>query len=89
MAERVGGEKGTPSFFRSRVNDALGWFMESSAPRILQGIMAIFGLWISGVTQPCLHSGMVAGVFASSRLPGSRGGSFGLPQDGLFFTKAR
>ncbi len=62
MAVRLGGEKGRHLLFvagstmRSVVYGILG-------AAILQGIMAIFGLWISGVPSP-LFIGMVAGVFA-------------------------
>jgi len=62
MAVRLGGEKGrhllyvAGSTMRSVVYGILG-------AAILQGIMAIFGLWISGVPSP-LFIGMVAGVFA-------------------------
>jgi predicted PurR-regulated permease PerM len=62
MAVRLGGEKGRHLFFvagltmRSVVYGILG-------AAIVQGIMAIFGLWISGVPNP-LFIGMVAGVFA-------------------------
>ncbi len=62
MAVRLGGEKGRHLLFvagatmRSVVYGILG-------AAIIQGIMAIFGLWISGVPSP-LFLGMVAGVFA-------------------------
>jgi predicted PurR-regulated permease PerM len=62
MALRLGGEKGRHLLFvagstmRSVVFGILG-------AAILQGIMAIFGLWISGVPSP-VFIGVVAGVFA-------------------------
>jgi predicted PurR-regulated permease PerM len=62
MAVRLGGEKGRHLLFvagstmRSVVYGILG-------AAIVQGIMAIFGLWISGVPNP-VFIGMVAGVFA-------------------------
>jgi predicted PurR-regulated permease PerM len=62
MAERLGGEKGRRLLF------VAGSTMRSVVFGILiaaliQGIMAIFGLWISGVPNPVLI-GAVAGVFA-------------------------
>ncbi len=62
MAVRLGGEKGRHLLFvagatmRSVVYGILG-------AAIVQGIMAAFGLWISGVPNP-LFLGMVAGLFA-------------------------
>ena len=62
MAVRLGGEKGRHLFFvagvtmRSVVYGILG-------AAVVQGIMAIFGLWISGVPNP-VFLGMVAGLFA-------------------------
>jgi predicted PurR-regulated permease PerM len=62
MAVRLGGEKGRHLLFvagmtmRSVVYGILG-------AAIVQGIMAIFGLWISGVPNP-VFIGTVAGVFA-------------------------
>jgi predicted PurR-regulated permease PerM len=62
MAVRLAGEKGRHLLFvagttmRSVVYGILG-------AAILQGIMAIFGLWISGVPSP-VFIGTVAGVFA-------------------------
>jgi len=62
MAVRLAGEKGRNLLFvagatmRSVVYGILG-------AAIVQGIMAIFGLWISGVPSP-LFIGMVAGLFA-------------------------
>ena len=62
MAVRLGGEKGkhlllvAGSTMRSVVYGILG-------AAIVQGILAIFGLWISGVPNP-LFLGMVAGLFA-------------------------
>ena len=62
MAVRLGGEKGrqllvvAAATMRSVVYGILG-------AAILQAIMAIFGLWISGVPNP-IFIGMVAGVFA-------------------------
>ena len=62
MAFRVAGEKGrhlllvAGSTMRSVVYGILG-------AAIVQGIMAIFGLWISGVPSP-VFIGTVAGVFA-------------------------
>jgi predicted PurR-regulated permease PerM len=62
MAVRLGGEKGRQLLFvagatmRSVVYGILG-------TAIAQGIMAIFGLWISGVPNP-VFIGLVAGVFA-------------------------
>ncbi len=62
MAVRLGGEKGRHLLFlagatmRSVVYGILG-------AAVIQGIMAIFGLWISGVPSP-LFLGMVAGLFA-------------------------
>jgi predicted PurR-regulated permease PerM len=62
MAVRLGGEKGRHLLFvaassmRSVVYGILG-------AAIVQGIMAIFGLWISGVPSP-LFLGIVAGLFA-------------------------
>jgi predicted PurR-regulated permease PerM len=62
MAVRLGGEKGRHLLFvagatmRSVVYGILG-------AAIVQGIMAIFGLWISGVPSPAFL-GMVAGLFA-------------------------
>jgi predicted PurR-regulated permease PerM len=62
MAVRLGGEKGRQLLFvagatmRSVVYGILG-------AAIVQGIMAIFGLWISGVPNP-VFIGTVAGVFA-------------------------
>jgi predicted PurR-regulated permease PerM len=62
MAVRVGGEKGRHLLFvagatmRSVVYGILG-------TALVQGIMAIFGLWISGVPSP-VFIGTVAGVFA-------------------------
>jgi predicted PurR-regulated permease PerM len=62
MAIRLGGEKGRHLLFvagstmRSVVYGILG-------AAIVQGIMAIFGLWISGVPSP-VFIGMVAGFFA-------------------------
>jgi predicted PurR-regulated permease PerM len=62
MAVRLGGEKGRQLLFvagatmRSVVFGILG-------TAILQGIMAIFGLWISGVPNP-VFIGAVAGFFA-------------------------
>ncbi len=62
MAERLGGEKGRHLLFvagatmRSVVYGILG-------TALVQGIMAIFGLWISGVPGP-LFLGMAAGLFA-------------------------
>ena len=62
MAVRVGGEKGRHLLFvagatmRSVVYGILG-------TALVQGIMAIFGLWISGVPNP-VFIGLVAGVFA-------------------------
>ena len=62
MAVRLGGEKGRQLLFvagatmRSVVYGILG-------AAIVQAIMAIFGLWISGVPNP-LFVGTVAGVFA-------------------------
>jgi predicted PurR-regulated permease PerM len=62
MAVRLGGERGRQLLFvagstmRSVVYGILG-------AAIVQGIMAIFGLWISGVPSP-VFIGTVAGVFA-------------------------
>jgi len=62
MAERLGGEKGrrlllvAGSTMRSVVFGIL-------IAALIQGILAIFGLWISGVPNPVLI-GAVAGVFA-------------------------
>ena len=62
MALRLGGEKGRHLLFvagstmRSVVYGILG-------TAIVQGIMAIFGLWISGVPRP-VFIGTVAGLFA-------------------------
>jgi predicted PurR-regulated permease PerM len=62
MAVRLGGEKGRHLLFvagatmRSVVYGILG-------AAIVQGIMATFGLWISGVPNP-VFLGMVAGLFA-------------------------
>ena len=62
MAVRVGGEKGRHLLFvagatmRSVVYGILG-------TALVQGIMSIFGLWISGVPNP-VFIGTVAGVFA-------------------------
>ena len=62
MAARLGGEKGrhllvvAGSTMRSVVYGILGAAM-------VQGIMAIFGLWISGVPSP-VFIGAVAGLFA-------------------------
>jgi predicted PurR-regulated permease PerM len=62
MAVRLGGEKGRHLLFvagstmRSVVYGILG-------AAIAQGILAIFGLWISGVPNP-VFIGTVAGVFA-------------------------
>jgi predicted PurR-regulated permease PerM len=62
MALRLGGEKGRHLLFmagttmRSVVYGILG-------AAIIQGIMAIFGLWISGVPSP-VFIGAVAGLFA-------------------------
>ena len=62
MAVRLGGEKGRHLLFvagatmRSVVYGILG-------AAIVQAIMAIFGLWISGVPNP-VFIGMVAGVFS-------------------------
>jgi predicted PurR-regulated permease PerM len=62
MAVRLGGEKGRQLLFvagatmRSVVYGILG-------AAIVQGIMAIFGLWISGVPNP-VFIGMVVGLFA-------------------------
>jgi predicted PurR-regulated permease PerM len=62
MAVRLGGEKGRRLLFvagatmRSVVYGILG-------AAIVQGIMAIFGLWISGVPNP-VFIGTVAGVFS-------------------------
>jgi predicted PurR-regulated permease PerM len=62
MAVRLGGERGRQLLFvagatmRSVVYGILG-------AAILQGIMAIFGLWISGVPNP-VFIGAVAGLFA-------------------------
>jgi predicted PurR-regulated permease PerM len=62
MAVRLAGEKGRHLLFvagstmRSVVYGILG-------AAIVQGIMAIFGLWISGVPNP-VFVGMVAGLFA-------------------------
>jgi predicted PurR-regulated permease PerM len=62
MAVRLGGEKGRHLLFvagstmRSVVYGILG-------AAVVQGIMAIFGLWISGVPNP-VFLGMVAGLFA-------------------------
>jgi predicted PurR-regulated permease PerM len=62
MAVRLGGEKGRHLLFvagstmRSVVYGILG-------AAIVQGVMAIFGLWISGIPNP-VFIGMVAGVFA-------------------------
>jgi predicted PurR-regulated permease PerM len=62
MAVRLGGEKGRQllavagATMRSVVYGILG-------AAIVQGIMAIFGLWISGVPNP-VFIGTVAGVFA-------------------------
>jgi predicted PurR-regulated permease PerM len=62
MAVRLGGEKGRRLLFlagatmRSVVYGILG-------AAAVQGIMAIFGLWISGVPSP-LFIGLVAGLFA-------------------------
>jgi predicted PurR-regulated permease PerM len=62
MAVRLGGEKGRHLLFvagatmRSVVYGILG-------AAIVQGVMAIFGLWISGVPNP-VFVGLVAGVFA-------------------------
>ncbi len=62
MAVRLGGEKGRHLLFvagstmRSVVFGILG-------AAIIQGILAIFGLWISGVPSP-VFIGTVAGVFA-------------------------
>ncbi|MEW6374382.1 MAG: AI-2E family transporter [Thermodesulfobacteriota bacterium] len=62
MAERLGGEKGRHLLF------VAGSTMRSVVYGILsaafvQGILAIFGLWISGVPNP-VFIGMVAGVLA-------------------------
>jgi predicted PurR-regulated permease PerM len=62
MADRLAGEKGRRLLFvagstmRSVVYGILG-------AAIAQGVMAIFGLWISGVPSP-VFIGVVAGVFA-------------------------
>jgi predicted PurR-regulated permease PerM len=62
MADRLAGEKGRHLLFvagstmRSVVYGILG-------AAIAQGVMAIFGLWISGVPSP-VFIGVVAGVFA-------------------------
>ena len=62
MAVRLGGEKGrhlllvAGATMRSVVYGILG-------AAIVQGILAIFGLWISGVPNPAFL-GMVAGLFA-------------------------
>ena len=62
MAVRLGGEKGRQLLFvagatmRSVVYGILG-------ASIVQGIMAIFGLWISGVPKP-VFIGAVAGLFS-------------------------
>ena len=62
MAVRLAGEKGRRLLFvagstmRSVVYGILG-------AAIVQGVMAIFGLWISGVPNP-VFIGMVAGVFS-------------------------
>jgi len=62
MAVRLGGEKGRHLLFvagstmRSVVYGILG-------AAIIQAVLAIFGLWISGVPNP-VYIGLVAGVFA-------------------------
>jgi len=62
MADRLAGEKGrhlllvAGSTMRSVVYGILG-------ASIVQGVMAIFGLWISGVPNP-VFIGVVAGVFS-------------------------